>query len=166
MGLEVERRFLVEGLAWRAFAGPPRLFRQGYLASSINGFTVRIRISSMEKAWLTIKAPADGIARYEFEYLIPLQDAEAIWHLTPYQIIKKRYNLSLSGGEWIVDCFEGNNKPLVLAEVELNSADDPIDIPKWCWQEITGESQWSNAFLAHTPIANWSREKRQMFKCD
>ncbi|MFL0791783.1 MAG: CYTH domain-containing protein, partial [Prochlorococcus sp.] len=78
MGLEIERRFLVLGEGWRSLAGPPQPFRQGYLVSGELGFTVRVRIQAREKAWLTLKAPAEGIARHEFEYPIPLLDAESL----------------------------------------------------------------------------------------
>jgi len=69
--------------------------------------------------------------------------------------------LSLPGGEWVVDCFEGGNAPLVLAEVELSDVSDAFDLPMWCGQEVTGEGFWSNAALAHQPVSSWSLEKRQ-----
>ncbi len=165
MGLEIERRFLVEGEQWRDFAGPPQFLRQGYLASSTTGFTIRIRILPNNKAWLTIKAPLNEITRHEFEYLIPEDEAEQLWNLTEYRVTKNRYKLSIADEDWIVDCFEEKNKSLVLAEVELDSAHQEIEIPQWCWHEITGDSQWSNAALAQMPIANWSIEKRKVFKC-
>ena len=116
---------------------------------------------AMEQAWLTLKAPAEGIARHEFEYPIPLVDAEALWGLAPDRLIKTRYELSLKGGDWVVDCFEGANAPLVLAEVELVSAEDRLEIPAWCWQEVTGASEWNNAALARTPIQQWSDQRRR-----
>ena len=161
MGLEIERRFVVVGEEWRALAGPALPLRQGYLAGSPQGFTVRMRIMAMEQAWLTLKAPAEGIARHEFEYRIPLVDAEALWGLAPDRLIKTRYELSLKGGDWVVDCFEGANAPLVLAEVELVSAEDRLEIPAWCWQEVTGASEWNNAALARTPIQQWSDQRRR-----
>ncbi len=164
MGLEIERRFLVTGNAWRAFAASSKVLRQGYLATSKKGFTVRVRILSDIKAWLTLKTPSKGIAVHEFEYMIPLMDAQNIWNLTSHRVYKKRYKLSLRGGDWIVDCFEEKNAPLVLAEVELSSINDPLEIPAWCWHEVTGQSQWSNASLAQMPIAEWTTEKKKVFK--
>ncbi|HJO78339.1 MAG: CYTH domain-containing protein, partial [Prochlorococcus sp.] len=79
MGLEIERRFLVIGEGWRALAGSAQPLRQGYLAGTLQGFTVRVRIIAKDQAWLTLKAPAEGIARHEFEYVIPLEDAESLW---------------------------------------------------------------------------------------
>ncbi|CAI8163353.1 MAG: CYTH domain-containing protein [Prochlorococcus sp.] len=160
MGLEIERRFLVVAEEWRELAGPAQPLRQGYLAASPQGFTIRMRIGGQDQAWLTLKAPAQGIARHEFEYLIPLVDAESLWDLAPHRLTKTRYNLNLAGGDWIVDCFDGANAPLVLAEVELPNATHPIQIPAWCGQEITAESKWSNAALARNPIAEWSVQDR------
>ena len=78
MGLEIERRFLICAEGWRRHAGAPQALRQGYLASSEQGVTVRLRISAEKAAWLTLKAPAGGFARHEFEYPLPLEDAEAL----------------------------------------------------------------------------------------
>ncbi len=155
MPLEIERRFLVSGENWREFAGPPKLFRQGYLNSSEIGFTIRVRIVADDQAWLTIKAPAEAYASHEFEYPIPVQEAEQILDLTSYKLRKTRYKLSISGGDWVVDCFEGSNKSLVLAEVELSSLEQQINIPSWCSKEITGQFQWSNASLAKYPVCDW-----------
>ena len=137
MALEIERRFLVSGDSWKTFVSNAHTLKQAYLASCINGLIVRLRIIDAELAWLTLKAPAEGISTYEFEYPIPLADAESIWALTQERIAKTRFELSLPGGKWVVDCFGGRNAPLVLAEVELSSIDAPIDVPSWCWKEVT-----------------------------
>ena len=163
MPLEIERRFLVTGSGWRAHAGEPQHLRQGYLASSEEGFTVRVRLRADGKAWLTLKAPAEGIARHEFEYELPSADSEALWTLAPHRLIKTRFALSLPGGDWVVDCFEGGNAPLVLAEVELQDASDTFDRPAWCGQEVTGDGRWSNAALAHQPISSWPPRERQLY---
>ena len=107
MGLEIERRFLVTGDGWTSHAGPPQPLRQGYLASSAEGITVRMRLRGEDQAWLTLKASADpsGIARHEFEYGIPVSDAEDLWRLAPHRLEKIRYALDLPGGEWVVDCL-------------------------------------------------------------
>ena len=162
MPLEIERRFLVTGSEWRVYAGAPQHLRQGYLASSEEGFTVRVRLRADGKAWLTLKAPAEGIARHEFEYELPTADSEALWALAPHRLIKTRFALSLPGGDWVVDCFEGDNAPLVLAEVELQDAADTFDRPAWCGQEVTGDGRWSNAALAYQPISSWPAAERQL----
>ena len=162
MALEIERRFLVSGEAWRAHAGCAQPLRQGYLAASAEGVTVRLRIKGNNQAWLTLKAPAgvSGLVRHEFEYAIPVDDAEAMWHLAPHRLEKTRWLLDLPGGEWVVDCFAGMNAPLVLAEVELPQVDQSVAIPPWCGLEITGESLWSNAVLAQHPVQSWPLEER------
>ena len=163
MPLEIERRFLVTGSGWRLHAGEPQPLRQGYLASSADGFTVRMRLRADGRAWLTLKAPAEGIARHEFEYDLPTVDAEALWDLVPFRLIKTRFSLSLPGGDWVVDCFEADNAPLLIAEVELPQVDSPLRIPDWCGQEITGDGRWSNAQLAHHPLQQWPSADRRRF---
>ncbi len=163
MGLEIERRFLVLGEGWRSLAGPPQPFRQGYLVSGELGFTVRVRIQAREQAWLTLKAPAEGIARHEFEYPIPLLDAESLWELAADRLVKTRFCLERGGGDWVVDCFEQANAPLVLAEVELPCSDAPLQLPEWCGEEVTGRPQFSNALLASTPMTAWSEVERRIY---
>ncbi|WP_413323824.1 CYTH domain-containing protein [Synechococcus sp. MIT S9503] len=160
MPLEIERRFLVTGSGWRVHAGEPQHLRQGYLASSEQGFTVRVRLRADGKAWLTLKTPAEGIARHEFEYELPSDESETLWSLVPHRLIKTRYALSFPGGDWVVDCFEADNAPLVLAEVELGNAEDPFERPEWCGLEVTGDGQLSNAALAHQPVSSWTRAMR------
>jgi CYTH domain-containing protein len=158
MALEIERRFLVTHPGWRLVAGPPQALRQGYLSASPDGFTVRMRLRADRKAWLTLKAPAAGIARHEFEYDIPGTDAEELWALASHRVTKTRYSLQQGGGDWVVDCFEGSNSPLILAEVELEAPDSPLTIPDWCGVEITGDPRWSNAALAYKPFATWPKD--------
>ena len=165
MGLEIERRFLVKSDRWKAYAGPPQLLRQGYLVSSADGVTVRMRLRGEAQAWLTLKASADrsGIARHEFEYDIPVADGEDLWRLAPHRLQKTRFALDLPGGEWVVDCFAEANAPLVLAEVELTRADAALQIPGWCGKEVTGDARWSNAVLARAPLQSWSAQERQLW---
>jgi adenylate cyclase len=168
MALEIERRFLVTAEGWRTLAGPPQPLRQGYLAGSREGFTVRLRLRGeqpgpADRAWLTLKAPAAGFARHEFEYDIPVEDGEALWQLAPQRLTKTRFSLDCPGGDWVVDVFEVDNAPLVLAEVELPAADVPIRVPEWCGREITGDDRWSNAALAHCPLSRWPREWKESF---
>ena len=165
MALEIERRFLLTGEGWRSLAGEAQSIRQGYLAASANGVTVRIRLRGSEAAWLTLKAAVDavGLVRHEFEYAIPVSDAESLWTLAPHRVEKTRFALSLAGGDWVVDQFAARNGPLLLAEVELPSAQTPVEIPSWCGREITGDGRWSNAALAQRPLQDWPREERQAF---
>ena len=165
MALEIERRFLIASEGWRSLARQPQPLRQAYLAASADGVTVRVRLAENDQAWLTLKAAADhsGLIRHEFEYAIPMADAEALWSLAPHRLVKSRYGLNLVGGDWVVDCFEADNAPLLIAEVELPHADSPLTIPDWCGQEITGDSRLSNAQLALHPLQRWSAEDRHRF---
>ncbi len=160
MPLEFERRFLVSGEGWKPLVSQSKAIRQGYLSSTIEGWTVRIRIDSNKFSLLTLKSPAEGIGTHEFEYKIPLEEAEQIWELSTHKLTKERFEINLSGGSWIVDCFKGKNFPLVIAEIELASSEETIEKPAWCGQELTGAYHWSNASLAKTPISDCSIEKR------
>jgi CYTH domain-containing protein len=134
--------------------------RQGYLVSGAAGLTLRVRCDGQEGAWLTLKFPAGGIARQEFEYAIPAVDAEALLQQCPEALSKQRHGLDLPGGDWVLDVFEAGNAPLVIAEVELEHADQSVVIPTWCALEITGDGRFSNAALARHPFAAWSAEER------
>jgi CYTH domain-containing protein len=160
MALEIERRFLVAGLGWRAHVRSSAALHQGYLVSAAAGLTLRVRRDGQDGAWLTLKFPAGGIARQEFEYAIPAVDAEALLQHCGEALAKQRFDLDLPGGDWVLDVFEAGNAPLVIAEVELERADQPLTIPGWCALEITGEGRFSNAALARHPFAAWSAEDR------
>ena len=160
MALEIERRFLVSGQQWRSVVSWQRDFAQGYLPNSSQAMTSRVRLAGADEAWLTLKFPAGGIARQEFEYAIPAADASALLERCEAQLIKRRFGLDLPGGDWVLDVFAGENAPLVLAEVELERADQAVEIPHWCVREITGLGQFSNAALASHPWARWSEGER------
>jgi CYTH domain-containing protein len=172
MALEIERRFLVISPVWRTQVAWQRQLQQGYLSQGADGLTLRVRISSASTepaaAWLTLKAPPiqpqagpDGLVRQEFEYPIPLADAQAMLALTAQQVSKRRYGLALGGGNWVVDVFDGANHPLVVAEVELEHAEQGLEVPSWCGPELTGRHELSNAALARRPFSDWDAEQRQ-----
>ncbi len=158
MGFELERRFVVVNESWRTLVEQSEAFQQGYLNVTVDGFVVRVRISDKQKAWITIKAPVEAIKSYEFEYKIPLSDAESLYGLCQHKINKSRYFLNYKDANWVVDCFEGENFPLVLAEVELEEATQVVQVPDWCGKEVTGQFQWSNAALAQKPFSKWMQE--------
>ena len=165
MALEIERRFLVTSEAWRSQVAWQAQLRQGYLTAGPDGFTVRVRLGD-GRAWLTLKAnaSADGLVRHEFEYPIPPSDAESLLALAPRQLSKCRYGLTLPGGDWVLDVFEADNAPLVVAEVELQDAapdQGKLQLPPWCGLEITGRAELSNAGLAWQPLATWPDSRRQ-----
>jgi CYTH domain-containing protein len=161
MALEIERRFLVASEAWRPHVRWSRNLQQGYLAGSADGLTLRVRSDGLGAAWLTLKYPASGIARHEFEYAIPQQDADALLERCPARVLKQRYGLDLPGGDWVLDVFAAENAPLVIAEVELESEQAAVAIPPWCSCEITGIGAFSNAALAQRPFQLWQPEEQQ-----
>ncbi len=162
MGLEIERRFIVINNQWEDMIENSMQIKQGYLSNSIHGWTVRVRTTN-QNSLLTLKATAGKISRHEFEYAIPLEDAEELLNLTNWQITKIRHTLHVHNTEWVIDCFTDKNQPLIIAEVELSSIEEQCLIPNWCGKEISTEKALSNAYLAEHPISQWSPEFKSKF---
>lgn len=152
---ETERKFLVQSDAWRgSVIGCARL-RQGYLAID-SGNTARIRTDG-EQAWLTIKGPALASARPEYEYAVPLQDAEAMMELCRGRVIEKvRHRVPSVDGVWEIDEFLGANAGLVLAEIELADPAQVIQLPAWLGNEVTSDQRYNNANLSLRPWQTWA----------
>ncbi len=154
MAQEIERKFLVQGDAWRK--GAERvLIRQGYLSAD-GARTVRVRIKG-ERAFVTIKGPPVVLVRAEYEYEIPIADAdEMLHHLCMKPLIEKwRYFVSFAGVMWEVDEFLNENAGLVVAELELHDAAQQVQLPAWVAQEVTSDPRYTNANLAKRPFATW-----------
>lgn len=156
MAVEIERKFLIKDDRWRGL-GTACLYRQGYLPTQ-NYTTVRIRIVG-DRGYLTIKGKNDGMARLEFEYAIPLGEAEQMLDLLcqPPLIEKYRYRIEYGGKFWEVDEFLGANQGLILAEVELNSVTEAVELPPWIGQEVTGDPRYYNVNLGQHPYSDWGR---------
>ena len=135
MGKEIERKFLVKGDAWKALA-PGIRYRQGYLNSSFDR-TV--------------------IARLEFEYMVPADDAnEMLTELAEKPLIEKnRYRILRGKHVWEVDEFLGDNAGLVVAEIELGSVDEPFEKPEWIGEEVSGDPRYYNSNLVAHPYSAW-----------
>ncbi len=169
MPLEIERRFLVTDNGWRDHVAWQAELQQGYLVCREDGLTTRVRVqqsdNGKDRAWLTIKAKAAATAprhaRLEFEYAIPVEDALALLELAAWRVSKTRHGLLLPGGDWVLDVFSGANAPLVMAEVEIERAEDRPPIPSWCGREVTGLHQLSNAALARHPWQDWTKDERK-----
>lgn len=154
MPLEIERKFLVTHDGWRRSDGGVR-YRQGYLSTD-PGRSVRVR-SGAGKTFITIKGLTVNSTRPEYEYPIPLEDAEELLDtlcLKPL-IEKTRHVVEHAGLRWEVDEFEGVNAGLVIAEVELGSADQRIDLPDWVGKEVTDDPRYYNASLIEHPYSTW-----------
>ncbi|MCL7713243.1 CYTH domain-containing protein [Stenotrophomonas mori] len=162
MGIEIERKFLVTGDGWRTAAHAVVPMAQGYvndLAALDEGgqkASVRVRIEG-DTARLNIKSRETGTTRQEFDYPIPVADARALLALCVGGLIDKRRHLVHHGGRlWEVDEFLGDNAGLVVAEIELDSPDQPFERPQWIGAEVTDELRYYNLALASHPYSRWT----------
>ena len=146
MPLEIERKFLVKTESWRGAEEPIRI-RQGYLAAGPS-LSVRIRRAG-EAAFITVKGGA-GLIRSEYEYPIPVPDADEMLDLlcTRPLIEKRRHRITVADALWEVDEFDGALAGLVVAELELASPDQRIELPDWVGREVTDDPRYLNANLA------------------
>jgi adenylate cyclase len=157
MATEIERKFIARPQNWSQLANGEHL-RQGYLSrgdKNADGATVRVRIRN-QLATLTIKGKNTGIARAEFEYEIPLADAQALLQLCDGPLIEKtRYCIDYKGHTFEVDVFEGDNAGLIVAEVELQNTDEAVELPDWIEREVSHDVRYFNSNLAINPFCNW-----------
>lgn len=154
MATEIERKFLLRHDGWRQGARGRR-YRQGYLSTAVER-VVRVRCVD-DDAWLTIKGATKGVSRLEFEYPIPLADAEAMLAdlCLPPIIDKTRYRIPHGAHCWEVDEFHGVNAGLVIAEIELGSEDESFERPDWIGEEVSGDPRYFNANLIAHPYSEW-----------
>ena len=155
MATEIERKFLVQGTQWRNEAGTR--IKQGYLNRD-KARTVRVRVGG-DQAFLTVKGLTQGASRAEFEYEIPLADAEELLKLSDGPLIEKtRYVVVHDGSKWEVDEFQGDNSDLVVAEIELQSKDEQFSRPPWLGREVTDDNRYYNSSLASHPYRDWPQQ--------
>lgn len=155
MGTEIERKFLIGDDSWQAAADAGKVIRQGYLTTDPDR-TVRVRRKG-ERGFLTIKGRSTGASRAEFEWEIPVDEADAMLDTLAMRplIEKTRYTIQHAGHEWELDVFVGDNAGLVLAEVELESEDEAVTIPSWAATEVTDDTRYYNAALVKAPFTTW-----------
>ncbi len=155
MATEIERKFLVVNDSWRAQAAPAVRYCQGYLSGSKKS-SVRVRIEG-KVARLNIKSATLGVTRREYEYPIPLQDAqELLKELCDAPLIDKlRYHVHHGEHLWEIDVFEGDNAGLVVAEIELAREDEAFARPAWLGQEVSHDARYYNVCLTQHPFKNW-----------
>jgi adenylate cyclase len=152
MATEIERKFLVTGGAWRTADGT-RIW-QGYLNRD-KARTVRVRVAG-ERAFLTVKGATQGLSRPEFEYAIPVADAEQLRALCDGPVIQKiRHLVVFDGFTWEVDEFLGDNAGLVVAEIELEAEGQAFAPPPWVGPEVSGDPRYTNSNLAVQPYRLW-----------
>ena len=166
MGVEIERKFLVRGDGWRSAAHAVVPMAQGYLNdlatvdSGAMRTSVRVRIAG-NQAFLNLKSRELGHTRQEFDYPIPVADARALLALCVGGVIdKRRHYVEVEGHTWEVDEFLGDNAGLVVAEIELGSADEAFARPSWLGVEATHAPRYYNLALAARPYSQWSEDER------
>lgn len=155
MATEIERKFLVKDDGWRGAADDGMRMRQGYLSGGAAS-SVRVRTGGGH-AHLNIKSATLGVWRREYEYAIPLADAdEMLDHLCDGPLIEKtRYHVDHLGHCWEVDVFEGDNAGLVVAEIELASEDEAFEKPGWAGDEVSHDPRYYNVSLVKHPYKEW-----------
>ena len=152
--LEIERRFLLANDTWRQHATAPQRLHQGYLTVA-KECSIRVRIIG-DNAWLTIKGYISDTTRSEYEYPIPLAEAQQMLAtLCPFKVEKNRYVIEYDGHRFEIDEFLGDNAPLILAELELPSETTAYPRPSWLGQEITSDGRYTNAYLSTHPYPTW-----------
>jgi adenylate cyclase len=166
MPLEIERKFLVTSGAWRAAAHEVVPMAQGYLndAAALDAgamkASVRVRIQG-DMAYLNLKSRELGHTRQEFDYAIPVADARELLALSVGGLVdKRRHYVDVGGHLWEVDEFLGENAGLVVAEIELDSADEAFEKPAWIGREVTDSKRYYNLALATRPYSQWSEAER------
>ena len=154
MAVEIERKFLIDTNKLPTLKNGYQI-KQGYI-QTVDHTTVRVRIRDKE-AFLTIKGKSTGASRLEFEYPIPLQDANDMLNKLCQSsfVDKTRYLVKHEGLVWEVDIFEGSNKGLIVAEVELEDEEESFTLPNWVTKEVTDDIRYFNSNLIEHPYSNW-----------
>ncbi|UCE89421.1 MAG: CYTH domain-containing protein [Pseudomonadota bacterium] len=157
MGTEIERKFLVVGDGWRQQADRGTPYRQGYLAGTGNA-SVRVRLEG-DQAFLNIKSATLGVRRHEFQYSLPIADAQfMLENLCEQPLVEKiRYHVQHAGHLWEIDEFAGDNAGLLVAEVELTHEDEPVALPPWVGAEVSHDPRYYNVSLVKHPYGQWKQ---------
>ena len=155
MPAEIERKFLINNEDWRKSVCRQTKISQGYLANTERG-SIRVRVSG-EKAYLNIKSMTLGISRTEFEYPIPLDDANyMLENLCLRPVIEKtRYYVEQGPHIWEIDVFTGENSGLIVAEIELSDTEEDFHKPDWVGTEVSHDPRYYNVRLVHEPFSQW-----------
>lgn len=155
MAIEIERKFLVTGAGWRDRVVRSLPMVQGYLAGDGGKASVRVRLEG-DAGKLNIKAAVIGMARAEYEYDIPADEARAILERLCVGVLEKvRHFVPHAGRTWEVDEFAGANAGLVIAELELDDERETFERPDWLGAEVTHERRYYNHALALQPYSTW-----------
>ncbi|MDN5285512.1 MAG: hypothetical protein JWR38_1786 [Mucilaginibacter sp.] len=155
MGIEIERKFLVDAIQWQQLSKPVGTnFKQGYIVNDATK-TIRIRVTD-QYACLTFKGETLGFTRSEYEYTIPIEDGIEMLDKFAGPIIQKtRYCINFENKLWEVDVFSGDNEGLIVAEIELEQENEQFKLPHWVTQEVTGQEKYYNSNLSAHPFKEW-----------
>jgi len=153
MAVEIERKFLVTSDDWRAIASPRRI-AQGYLSRDPDR-VVRVRIIG-DAGFITIKGRNIGISRPEFEYAIPIVEAQDLLSMCVSTVIDKtRHQIDIGGFTWDIDEFHGSNAGLIVAEIELPAENTDFERPPWLGAEVSSDFRYTNSYLSEHPFHTW-----------
>ena len=155
MALEIERRFLIKNDNWKEFITNKIIIEQGYLAQSLDDWITRIRFTGKDYK-IALKKHITSFTNFEFEYSIPHQDGAKIMSNISNIIKKERFFLKIEKKSWIIDCFQEDNYPLKIAEIELTNEEEDLSLPSFISKEITGQKHYSNFSLATKPFSKWN----------
>jgi adenylate cyclase len=155
MAVEIERKFLLISDNWRAQVTSSSQLTQGYLHNSAKS-SIRVRIDN-DRADINIKTGKISVERQEFEYSVPVSEArEMLLHLVDGPLIEKtRHHVMHNGHHWDIDEFHGDNRGLVVAEIELETIDEAFDLPDWAGQEVSDDPRYYNVNLILHPYKDW-----------
>ena len=161
MAEEIERKFKLCSDSWKQQVSGSKKIRQGYLQSGLKpeqASSVRVRIAN-DKATLNIKSAEMSVRRTEYEYEIPVDEAEHMLSTLCEQPIIEKTRYLVPHGEhlWEIDIFEGENSGLEIAEVEVNSTDETVKLPDWVGEEVSDDSRYYNIYLLKQPFKYWKR---------
>ena len=155
MTLEIERRFLVKNDDWKEFITKKTFIEQGYLSYKLDDWIIRIRFNGANFK-IALKKHIKNFTNFEFEYLIPNIDGEAIMSNLKNTIKKDRFFLEVEKKQWIIDSFKEKNFPLQVAEIELSKEEEEFTLPTFVSKEITGIHNLSNFRLTSHPLSKWN----------
>ena len=155
MAKEIERKFTIINNNWKEAVSSSSRFRQGYMGTDEKA-SVRIRLED-DKANINIKSATLGIQRQEYEYDIPVTDANEMLDTLCHKplIEKTRHYVQHQGKTWEIDVFEGDNQGLVVAEIELDSEDESFTLPDWAGEDVSHDTRYYNVCLVSHPYKDW-----------
>ena len=153
MPLEIERKFLVISDDYKNHAKAVDI-KQAYLSVDKN-MAIRVRVEGIQ-ASINIKSKKSERINHEFEYVIPMDEAQSLIRMSPYPIIEKtRYIVEYEGKTWEVDKFHADNDGLTVAEIELDEENEEFQLPSWLGEEVTADYRYLNSNLARNPFSSW-----------